>query len=124
MNTLGREAMWRPGKLWNVFDMLRFNASAFYEAVSIMRRAQGISESEEPRQELSKSERLNAPGVMKQLETACDELGARVTKLAVSSLIQRLRKRSVPIPTKTSHSTCLRLTTPCSGSCLLYACMY
>lgn len=69
--------------------MLKFNAAAFYEAVSIMRRAHGLIEADKARsdQPVTANSRKDAPKIIKRVGEACDQLGAKVTTLATAELI-------------------------------------
>jgi hypothetical protein len=84
-----------PGRLWSLWDMLKFNARSFYSAVSTMRRAHALmdKESDKKKTEISAKERRSAPKVLARLETACAELGTPVTKMAVSELIEAIKSR-------------------------------
>ncbi|HEX4106395.1 MAG TPA: hypothetical protein VHX92_09210 [Rhizomicrobium sp.] len=72
--------------------MLKVNASAFYAAVSLMRRAHGrlISGKDteyKPEEVISKSTRNSTVENMAKIETAVSELGARVTAIAARNMV-------------------------------------
>jgi hypothetical protein len=75
--------------------MLKFNATSFYTAVSIMRRAHAFLEKDQKNktEEITSGARNDAPKVMTLLETCCQELGANVTRIAVSDLISAIKSR-------------------------------
>jgi hypothetical protein len=97
-------ALWVPGKLWSLLDMLKFNGSSFFEAVSItsaarstMRRRVDQGEGDKT---LSPSDNKNAPRTLKNLQEHTKRLGAKVTEMAVAELLTELRKRKKPISLK------------------------
>ncbi len=97
-----------PGKLWSLWDMLKFNASAFYSAISTLR---GLQVS------LETASDYGAPGVpgdatnapidrkickkirrdLLTVQEALEVLGARVTNIRLTNLVARLDNERFPI---------------------------
>jgi hypothetical protein len=74
--------------------MRPFDAGKFYNAVAIMRRAQGLMDGRDDTKEMPKSTRSDACKIFVELKSVCGDLGLRVTELAVADVIRMLRRRT------------------------------
>jgi hypothetical protein len=91
---------WRPGKLWSLWDMLKFNASEFYQATSALRAGEVLIEHVGKTDKTFDAALINAKNKktlrahMRKLDSALSVLGARVTAVAAVELIASLRGKS------------------------------
>ena len=86
---------WRPGKLWSLRDMLKFNAKAFYNAVTYINSGMTIIKERKDHKAspITKNDRSNVQAVLGHLEKTLDVLGAQVTKIGVEELQRNVRVR-------------------------------
>jgi hypothetical protein len=80
--------------------MQKFNASAFYQAASSLRRAQTIMEEREDKESprnMTKGDRSTSVGSLRELQSALLVLDCKVTAIAVDQLLKTLAEEEKPL---------------------------
>jgi hypothetical protein len=86
---------WRPGKLWSLGDMLKFNARAFYNAVTFINSGKTLIQERKDHKNssINKSDRGKVLFILDRFEKSLDVLGAQVTIIGVRDLMSAVKVR-------------------------------